>query len=207
MSLRNALDKILNNESKTKLLRVLCKSNTGWTGRQLARELGVSPTTASKFLKELVREGVVNVKGVGKSYLYSIDNKSYVVKSLLVPFFEKEKVIFGKLISIIKRALLKSRVKIESAAIFGSVVHGKETSKSDIDLFVVIGDREDSKKIEGKLDEISVLVAQDFHTSIAPYILQVRELKKKYGQNAAIIHSILKSNILILGKPLERLIV
>lgn len=207
MRLHNALDKILNREIKTRILRVLCKHNIGWTGRQLARELDVSPTTANKFLKELVSEGVVNIKGVGKSHLYSLNEKSYIVKKMLKPFFEKEKNILDTVASLIKKAISKTGVKVESVAIFGSIAQKKETSKSDIDLLVVINDLRDKKKIETGLDKIFLKIVQDFQTVISPYVLSSTQFKKRYREKLPVINEILKSHIFLMGKPLERLII
>ena len=132
MKLRNALDKIVGHKVKAGILRVLCDKNTGWTGRQLAKKLAISPTTSSKFLKELVGEGVVFAKGVGKSYLYQLNERSYVVRNILTPLFEKEKEIVGNIVSRGKKGVLKSGGKIEGIAIFGSIVKKTNNSKKKI---------------------------------------------------------------------------
>lgn len=206
MPIRNSLDKILNHEVKTKLLRILCRHNTGWTGRQLAEELSVSPTTASKLLAELVCEGVVNKKGVGRSYLYSLNEGSYVVKCLLRPFFQKERDVFNALISLIKRAISKSSASVETAAIFGSVARGKETAASDVDLLLVTGKAKDKEKIEITIDEITPAIARNFQTAISPYILSKSQFKREYAKRTPIIKNIIKSHIVVLGKPIERLV-
>ena len=85
MKIYNVLDRIVGHKVKARILRVICDKNTGWTGRQLAKELDISPTTSSKFLKELVEEGIVFSKGVGRSYLYHLNDRSYVVKNIMMP--------------------------------------------------------------------------------------------------------------------------
>ena len=207
MQIHNSLDKTISHEVKIKILRILFSIDTDWTGRQLAKKLKVSPTTANKFLKELVGESIVNVKGIGKSYLYSLNNKNYVVKNLLKPFFEKENGILDALVTPIKRVLLKTNAKIESSAIFGSIAQKTETSKSDIDLLIILHNLKDKKKIETALDEISTIIAEDFQTSIFPYILSQEQFKKRYKEKRPIINKILKSYILITGRPLERIII
>jgi len=206
MRLYNALDKIIDHEVKTRILRILLKHDTEWTGRQFAKELKISPTTANKFLKELADEGVINVKGAGRAHLYSLNDKNYIVKNLLRPFFEKEKDLFSTITGLIKRVLLKTNVTIESVAIFGSVAQKAETAKSDIDILIVLHDLKNKRKIEVALDKISGIILQDFQTAISPYILSKEQFKKRYKEKKPIINEILQSYMLVAGKSLERII-
>ena len=205
--MHSVLDKVLSHEAKTRILRVVCKHNMEWTGRQLARELEISPTTANKFLKELAGEGVVNIKSAGRSHIYSLNTKSYIVKTIIRPFFEKEKDISNHMIGLIKKAISKTNVKVESLAVFGSIAEKRETSRSDIDLLVIIDNARDKNKIEAGLDKIFVRIAQDFQTVISPYILSKAQFKKKYEMKASIVTEILKHHLLITGKPLDRIII
>src|SRR3989338_6442084 len=121
MPIRNVLDNVLNHAVKTGILRILCERDAGWTGRKLANELNVSPTTANKFLKELARDGMIIVKNAGNSYLYSVDPDNYTIRSILMPFFEKEKGAYNNMLSLIGKSLSKCGAAIRSAAIFGSI--------------------------------------------------------------------------------------
>ena len=115
--------------------------------------------------------------------------------------------ILDAILNPIKRVLLKTNAKIESSAIFGSIAQKTETSKSDIDLLIILHNLKDKKKIETALDEISTIIAEDFQTSIFPYILSQEQFKKRYKEKEPIINKILKSYILITGRPLERIII
>lgn len=206
MKLHSALDKIVGHKVKAGLLRILCDKNTGWTGRQLARELTISPTTASKFLKELTGEGVVFAKGVGKSYLYHLNEKSYVVRNILMPFFEREKGIVTDIAALVKKAILKSGAKIEAIAIFGSIAKRTDTSKSDVDILIIINDLKDKPTVESGIDRLSEKIAMDFNTSISPYILSAGQLNKRYKEKSVFINEIIRSYKLIYGRPLERIV-
>jgi len=205
--MQNILDKIMNNKSKTRLLRILCKRNTGSTGRQLARELDISPTTANKFLGELVKEGIVIMSAVGRAYLYSINDKNYAVKTILMPFFQKEKSVFDVITASIKKKLSKSAIDIKSAVIFGSVAKKKHDAASDIDLMVVVSSIKDKKKIEAIMANLSGTIARNFQIVISPYVLTVGQFRKKHKEKSPIIKEIMASYILISGKNPERLIV
>lgn len=205
--MQNILDRLMDNKIKTRILRILCKRNTGHTGRQLARELGISPTTASKFLGGLAKEGVLTISGVGQAYLYKLNDKNYAVKNILAPFFQKEKNIFDVLTALIRKNLSKSSVDIESAVIFGSVAKKEQNAKSDVDLLVVVKNIKDKKKIEYIMNKASGVIAQNFQTIVSPYILTVDQFRKKHKEKSPIIKEIIGSYILISGKSPERLIV
>ncbi len=207
MPLQSVLDKILDHKIKARSARILCKQDIGWTGRALARELNISPTTANKFLKELVRDGIIVAKNAGRSYLYEINKDSYTVKTILKPFFEKEEKAFSGILSEIKKSLLRTGVKIVSMAIFGSVARKEDVSKSDIDLLVIIKSLKAKRTVEDKLDNIAKDMARKFQTIISPYIITEDAFKRRCKNKDPLMAEVLKSYILICGKPLERLII
>jgi len=139
--------------------------------------------------------------------LYGLNNKNYVVKNVLKPFFNKEKEVFSALVAFVKKAILKADVTIESCIIFGSVAQKKETAKSDVDLLIVICNQKDKDKIERRLNDIAPAIAQNLQTAISPYILSIAQVRKKYKEKSPVINEILKSNILIKGKSIERMII
>lgn len=205
MRLHKVLDKIVGNEAKAGILRILCEKNTGWTGRQLAKELAISPTTSSKVLKELADEGIVKVRGVGRSYLYHLNDNSYIAKNILVPFFEKEGDIIHQITLLIKKAVLKSGPGVEAIAIFGSVASKTETPESDLDVVIIINESADKSKIDQNVDGIFTILARDFHAVISPYILSVEQFKKRYQKKDPLIMAMIRSYKLIYGKALERI--
>jgi predicted nucleotidyltransferase len=206
MKLHNALDRIVGHKVKARILRLLCDKDTGWTGRQIARELAISPTTSSKFLKELTGEGVVFAKGVGKAYLYRLNEKSYVVRNILMPFFEREKGIISSINALVKKTALKS-AEIETIATFGSIAKNTDTSRSDVDLLIIIKYPKDKTKVEAGINNLAKGIAINFNTTVSPYILSAKQFKKRYHEKSPLIIEILKSYKLLYGTALERVAV
>ena len=96
----------------------------------------------------------------------------------------------------IMRAKLESPLVI-SAALFGSIVEKKETSGSDIDLFIVT---ERKEKIEDIVVELQKNVSEKFGNSISTYYIKPGDLQKKENQSP--IKQALQNHLLICGKPL-----
>lgn len=204
--MQSVLDRILDHKIKARLCRTLCKNDIEWTGRRLAKELGVSPTTAGKFLKELVKDGIVVTRNAGMAYLYSINNDNYTVKMILKPFFDQEEKAFNKALSVIRNSLLRTGAGIVSLAIFGSIARKDDTAKSDIDILIVLRSMKDRKALDKKMDIMVKEIADKFQSIVAPYIITAAAFKKRHNTKDPLMREILKSYILIFGKPLERLI-
>ncbi|TKJ47594.1 hypothetical protein CEE34_03035 [Candidatus Aerophobetes bacterium Ae_b3a] len=95
------LNKILNKETKVKVLPFLYSNDIEWSGRRITREIQISPATCHKALQELYSEGIVLLRNVGKTYLYHFNHDNYVAKELLYPSFKKEE----RLLKVISRLL------------------------------------------------------------------------------------------------------
>jgi len=208
MKLTNPLDKILNNETKVKILRFLFKTNAEWNGRQIARELGVTPATTHKALQSLNKEGVLLLRNIGKTHVYTLKRNNFTVSNMLKPLFANEEKILDSIFGIIRRRISASSIKkdIVSVVLFGSVSLHKERPTSDIDIAVIVKDLKRKHKAELLFEEIDKKISEKFGNTISAYINTVLEFKSKYKKGLAVIKNILKSNKLIYGKLPERIV-
>jgi len=85
-----------------------------------------------------------------------------------------------------------------SAALFGSVVEGRETPRSDIDVLVVTDQKE---KVEEMIVGLQKDVSERFGNSISAYYVSEGDLEKKRSQSP--VKQALENHVLICGKPLE----
>lgn len=206
MKISNPLDKIFGNEAKIKILRFLIKTGAQWNGRQIAKEVGVTPATSHKALHGLYKEGVLLLQNVGKTHLYSLNN-NYLVSGLLNPLFAKEDRVLSDIVAMIKKSIISSSLKenIVSVVLFGSVNLRKDSPKSDIDLAVVVKDKESLRKAENLFEGIDKIISAEFGNTVSPYINTVAGFKAKHKKGLDIIKNILKSNTLIYGRGIEKI--
>lgn len=206
MRVHDPLDKILNNEVKIKILRFLCKTEAEWSGRQIAREIKVSPAACHKALRELNNERALLLRSVGRSYLYHLNKENLIISELLKPLYERE----SKIADDVYRAIIgniSSLVinNIVSIAVFGSIKKRKERPTSDIDLLVLVRNPEDKRKVEEDFGTVNEKVIGKFGNTISTYIQTTKEFKTKYEKGLALVKNILKSHRLLFGKRLEDL--
>ncbi|MBM3255414.1 MAG: HTH domain-containing protein [Candidatus Omnitrophica bacterium] len=208
MKINNPLDKILDNEAKVKILRFLFKTNAEWNGRQIAKEIGVTPATAHKALQALNKEGVLLLRNMGKTHIYTLNQGNFTISDMLEPLFAREEEVMGRIINVIRKRVAASDIRrdLVSVALFGSVSLRREHSASDIDVVVIIKDSKSKTKARLFFEDVDKKIADVFGNTLSPYINTESEFKAKHKKGLAVINNILKSNKLIYGKELERII-
>ncbi|TET68148.1 MAG: hypothetical protein E3J56_11765 [Candidatus Aminicenantes bacterium] len=207
MRIHQPLNKILNNETKVRVLRFLYSNDIEWSGRRIAREIQISPATCHKALQELYSEGIVLLRNVGKTYLYQFNHDNYVAKELLHPLFKKEERLL-KVISRLLRDEFSEKVKerVVSIALFGSVEKKEDRPDSDIDLLVLVARAKDKEKIERAFDNLNEKTMRLFGKIVSPYIESVSGFRRKYKQGLPVVKEIVQSHKLISGKSLREVI-
>jgi predicted ArsR family transcriptional regulator len=66
--------------TQVRLMEVLVASHGPVSGREFARKLGISPTSAIAALKRLEKAGVVTREAVGKAHLWRLDDTEEAVR-------------------------------------------------------------------------------------------------------------------------------
>ena len=208
MKISDSLNTILDNQAKVKILRFLIKTTGQWNGRQIAKEIGVTPATAHKALQGLYREGVLILRNVGKTHLYNLNEGVYLVSDLLRPLFAKEDKVLNSIVNTIRKKIAASNIKgdIVSVSLFGSVSLHKERPASDIDLAVIIRDGGNRQEVDSLFEEIDKEISSKFGNTVSPYINTGAGFRAKHEKKLAVIKSILDSNERIYGKAAKEII-
>jgi predicted nucleotidyltransferase len=208
MKITKPLDSILNTEVKTKILRFLCITGAEWNGSQIAKEIGVTPAASHSALNELARQGIIAMRNMGNTHVYTLNEENYIVSDLLKPLYIREDEALSKIIGIIKRNLTSSNLKskILSVSLFGSVNKGEDHSASDIDLAVIVSDAVTKSKVEKLFEKIDASVSKKFGNVISPYINTKSEFKAKSRKRLEVVKNIIKSHTLIYGERLEKIL-
>ena len=62
---------------------------------------------------------------------------------------------------------------------FGSIAKGSEKPDSDIDIFILVKNKQDREKLETSLEKLSNICLEVYGNRLSPYILTEKELKQK----------------------------
>lgn len=202
MKFREPLDDILGRRVKVRILRCLTLKGVELSGRELAEETDISPMGIHNALKGLVYAHIILERRAGRALLFKLNQENYLVQAMLKPLFEKE----AALLKFALDALLKKiQLPIVSLILYGSLAQKRETSRSDIDLLVIVSPK-NKIKIEESFDKISSSFLSKYGRTISPYIITIKEFQNKYRKRLPFIVEVVKTGIVIRGKLISELL-
>jgi len=196
MQFHDLIEMLLGSKVKVKVLRTLWRyREKEFTIRELAKFLGISHMGIKKVLDELEKTNAITVRTLGRSYAFKLNANSYAA-NIVERTFELEHQALSELKDTIKRKM--DSPLVTSVALYGSVVEGKETPRSDIDLLIVTSHKE---KVEDIVAELQKDISDRFGNSISAYYVGKEDLQKR--QKEPPIKQAVRNHVLICGDPLE----
>lgn len=196
------IDEVLGQKGKVKILRCLIFSSGNLTAREIARRVGFTPWACIKSLRELETLGLIKMEKSGRSNLYTINRKNFIVMKMLLPLFEKEKNFLKWTIDWIVK---KIKFKPVSIILFGSFARGEEERRSDIDLCILVKQSLEITKLEEEMLKIAPIFYEKFGKKLASYISDIGSFKIKYEKGMTMFREIVRDGIILYGDPISKL--
>ena len=124
MRFRQPLDDIFRTATRVKILRLLARNpEMVFTGREVARNIGVANSNVSPALSALEKSGVLHSMAKGRSLLYRLNTRHILAERLLPDLFQKEA---GSLKDVTDEIPLDWPRDIRSLICYGSVARHEE---------------------------------------------------------------------------------
>jgi predicted nucleotidyltransferase len=203
MLLHDYIDSLLGSRVSIRLTRALVNyQGKIFTVRKLAGAANVSSSEAAVVVQQLEKYGILRIQPVGKSYLLSLNDKSYILNRILKPIIDAEQQTLNELVMVLKKRLADKQgvIIIISAVLFGSVTMRKERQDSDIDLLIISNDFDAASALVSKAKEDVALI---FNGRLSPIIMTEEELRAK--KDDRLVRSISASYIPVAGKDIKDL--
>jgi len=201
------IERVLGSKTKIALLRVL-SSHNNWEYSivELSKDVNLDKSLVSKTIKDLEKDNVVKAFIKGKNKLCRINKENMVVRDIIMDLFDKESKIVEEIsTNLLKKIVPRKFPSISSLFIYGSVVKGNFTPRSDIDVMVVLKDDTEVTGIKKKLEEVSSdFMEDDFMVTFD--VITEKEFKKLYSNKEPTILDIVKFNKLLYGKDVRDII-
>lgn len=139
--------------------------------RNITQRLNINYSNAFKRVKELIKEGILMEKKMGKSNGISLNLMNLGTIQLL-SFVEEQET--KELKNTTLRLLASDAIQIDPFScigIFGSRVSGKATKESDWDVFIITNKRKEMEKIIAKFPfatniQLQVFTLEEFENSL-----------------------------------------
>src|SRR2546425_12269927 len=148
------------------LFEFFAKPGTSAHVREMARRVKASAPTVGAELAELARLGVLQTQTVGRSLVYSVNDKS--------PLLGEIRALVQKTIGIegLLAKAFQGLVGVDAAYIFGSYAAGTDRASSDVDLLVI--GRPNRVALSEKLAPVERAIGRDVNV-VTKTEAQVRE--------------------------------
>ena len=192
---------VLNSKTKVKILKFLLTHEASMSEREIASILKVSHMSINRTMRELSDLNFVDFITAGKAHLWKVNRNSYAFNALstLIKGVSSIKEPVRNLEDTLLKHLPKSLVK--KAILFGSVAKASEEASSDIDIFILVKNKQDKVKLEQSIEKLSNQCLEVYGNRLAPYILTEQQMKRK--KNLRLIADI-ESGIQIFPKRKDR---
>jgi len=178
----------INSKTKAKIIKFLLTHKASMSEREIASILRVSHMSVNRTMRELAELNFVNFVTVGKAHLWQVNREGYTFK-VLSELVKGVSDIRGPLENL-KKTLLGNLPKslIKRMVLFGSIAKGSEKANSDIDIFILVKNKQNKEKLESSIGKLSNICLELYGNRLAPYILTEQEIRQK--RNLRIIFEI-----------------
>ena len=179
------------------VLRVLARSDAGFSGRQVHSMAGVGSTSSvHRALGSLVRVGLVTSEARPPAIIYRM-NREHVLWPAVESGLAARTRVFDSI-----RHFCEHDLPAElglTVVVYGSVARRESTLESDVDLFVVFPDGIDE---DGRAD-VSYQLASHVHrvtgNEAQVYSIDRGELAQRLAENDPLVANVLADGILLHG--------
>jgi predicted nucleotidyltransferase len=192
MRFHKPLSDVLGNRIKVDTLRLLSRTRSDHTGREIAGLIGYSHNATRSALEDLERSGLVLHRQAGRANLYSIDTDNVIYVDILSPAFLIEDRLLGGVADIISKWIGED---LSSIMLFGSIARGEEGQGSDIDVVVVLKDGVEPDQKEDPIADASVEVARRFGNQLSPILTTESEFARKMRSKKGLWREIAREGI------------
>jgi len=146
--------------------------------REIARELKVSHMSVNRAVKELFDINFLKVSRAGNINLWELNKGSYSERALSAVLMDGVNAVnpLEELKKVLSQGLKGSGAG--RAVLYGSIAKGKERPGSDIDLLLVVDDRDAAEKAVERLEMECI---KKFGNPLSAHILSEKEYEEKKG--------------------------
>lgn len=187
------LDALFPKTRQAILAATLLQPARWWYMRELARHLGVPPSSLQHELDSLVRAGILRRRHEGRHVYFAASTDSPIFRQLSGILLRT-----AGLVDVIRAALEPFAGRVRWAFIYGSIARGSEHAVSDVDLMIVgrVGLAELStpvRRVEEKLGR-----------AVNPMIYTPQEFARRARSNHHFVSAVLRARkLFVLGDSRE----
>jgi DNA-binding transcriptional ArsR family regulator len=204
MRFHQPLDDVFRTATRVKILRLLARNpEMIFTGREIARNIGVASSNASHALSALEKIGIILSVAKGRSLLYRLNTRHVLCERLLRDLFKEEQ---NNLNYVTGEIPLNWPRDIRSLICYGSVVRGEEQVSSDVDLCIVTRSPASRRRIMHSVEEAQAGFYLRTGNRFSPYVISAPTFANRYRRADPLIRRIASEGRVLRGDPIGELV-
>jgi predicted nucleotidyltransferase len=204
MIIHKVLDNVFATWSNIAVLRVISKVRIGLSGREIAKQSGMSAPSCLESLSSLENLNIVTRQRGGREHFFFLNREHYIVNKIIIPILNAENKFTTSIYTDIKAKLGKQTI---SLIVFGSTARKEAGVESDLDLCIVFQNSIKKRNIEKIITEHSLYLFNKYGVSLSPFYISGKEFIKKARLKKPPVNEIIKDGIVISGKSIPELII
>ncbi len=199
--LRYPLSHVLANGSNVRVLRCLTQQRQPLAVSQLARLTGLAPQSVRNVLSELSNQGLLRTLGEVRSRVHDLRTE-HPLAPILRALFDAEKSRWDEFLARLQ-GVLEDSPGVQAAWLYGSVARGEDRPGSDVDLALVVADREDDRV--GLLRERLAEFGLEQQAAVSVVVLAPEDLQELARKDSAWWQQVRKGARTLRGEAPESL--
>ncbi|HCY78072.1 MAG TPA: hypothetical protein DHV28_19370 [Ignavibacteriales bacterium] len=203
MKVHKILDAVFSTRSNIAVLRVISKVNIGLSGREIAKQAGMSAPSSLEALTAMENLNLVKRERGGRDHFFYLNREHYIVEKIISPILNVERKYPDQIYSDIKKGLGRYA---SSLILFGSTAREEEEIESDLDICVVFKDAISKRKLEKIISDLRIELFKKYGVSFAPYYISEKDFEKRARLKKSPVDDIIKEGKLISGKSIRDII-
>ena len=179
MKFHDSFLQLIDTEPKRKIVWFLLKHESNMSEREISSLVGISHMTVNRVLRDLEQWNFVSYERVGRAHVWKINRHSYIHDALnsIQNAFESAQSPFEKLKEDILEYL--PRKYLIKVVLFGSIAKNEEGPDSDIDIFILVKNKETAQLLEESIEKLSIYCLEKYGNRLSPYVLTEREFQQR----------------------------
>ncbi|MGA3168113.1 MAG: MarR family transcriptional regulator [Terriglobia bacterium] len=204
MRFRQPLDDVFRTATRVKVLRLLARNpEMIFTGREIARNIGVASSNVSRALSGLEKIGVLHWVAKGRSLLYGLNTRHILCERLLRDLFKEE---LSNLNYVTDEIPLNWPRDMRSLICYGSVARDEEQVSSDVDLCFVTRGPSSRSRLVRRLEEAQAEFYLRTGNRFSPYVISAPTFAARYRRADPLIRRIASEGWVLRGDSIGELV-
>ena len=182
---------------RARTLDVLLSSSTPLTGRAVARQARLSPTTANLALEDLETAGLAHCQVVGRAHFWQLHDDNVLVCQIR----QLARVQDEDAAQVVVDALGAEPV---SVTLFGSTARGESSPDSDVDLLVVAASRSQDLLFRRRAHRVSTALRSVLGRPVHVIVMDTDKLFRQ--RDSEFVTEVLRDGRMLRGTAIQELV-